>query len=222
MNIRIFSYIQVPCDRPPHQIKKYLHIVKLQVFWKKELDPLFSWNWWHFQVIWFRARVSSLIKEHHCSSLFLSLTQFQRQRNPKINFLCLSFIFAIFCVMTSIIKKKIFSKIGVKEKLSNHLNWMELLMIIFAEYTSVSWELGEDKLDLLIDNSTRPLLFFQHGIFVDFKHDCISRQFSVLQCYPHLRFFRCAVALVWISSFILALPVIWTNVSFCHLKMRNI
>ena len=119
-------------------------------------------------------------------------------------------------------KKKIFSKIGVKEKLSNHLNWMELLMIIFAEYTSVYWELGEDKLDLLSDNFTRPLLYFQHGIFVDFKHDCISMFFNVLQCYLHLRFFRCAVALVWISSFILALPVIWTNVSFCHLKMRNI
>ena len=63
-------------------------------------------------------------------------------------------------------------------------------MIIFAEYTSVSWELGEDKLDLLIDNSTRPLLYFQHGIFVDFKHDCISRQFSVLQCYLTLNFFQ--------------------------------
>ena len=222
MNIRIFSYIQVPCDRPPHQIKKYLHIVKLQVFWEKR-----AWSSFLLKLMTFPGHliVSACQFLHQRTSLLFSI--FVSYTIPKTTESKnkLPLYFTHFCISLRYdisYKKKIFSKVGVKEKLSNHLNWMELLMIIFAEYTSVSWELGEDKLDLLIDNSTRPLLYFQHGIFVDFKHDCISRQFSVLQCYPHLRFFRCAVALVWISSFILALPVIWTNVSFCHLKMRNI
>ena len=70
MNIRIFSYIQVPCDRPPHQIKKYLHIVKLQVFWEKR-----AWSSFLLKLMTFPGHliVSACQFLHQRTSLLFSI-----------------------------------------------------------------------------------------------------------------------------------------------------